>query len=564
MRSLFARITHSLAAVSVAVAASSATDVPQWSFVQNGTTGIIALEMMFVSPTLAIMFDRSANDPLQINGHSAWGGLWDLQTNTASPLNLITDTFCASGAFLSNGSMVSVGGMEVENPNLDPDQDGRMSIRIFEPCASPSGEGCTIFENVTTHHLAANRWYTTAVRIFDGSLLIVGGIHEETPFYNTDPENSVEFFPKKDNGVPRPLLFLNHTLPTNLFPRTFLLPDGKIFLVANNQSAIYDIETNTETMLPPLPNGVRVTNPMDGTATLLPLSPPDFIPEVLVCGGSATDDSIPSANLSSQTPASDQCTRMTITPEGIKKGWVVEKLLEPRIMPEMILLPTGDVVITNGGMTGYAAIGSVGNPVDGASNADHPALRPSLYTPSAPLGQRFSNAMFPNTDIPRMYHSGVSLTPLGNIMLAGSNPNNLIDNTTTFHSEFRVQFLNPPTFNSAKPVLSNAPKKIAFNSEFNINVIIPSGLDTSKIQVALMDLGFSTHAWHSSSRLVFMDATLSNNKKTLTITSPPNNRVFPPGPGFIFVTVDGVTSESVMVMMGTGASPPVPDQGVRI
>jgi hypothetical protein len=100
--------------------------------------------------------------------------------------------------------------------------------------------------------------------------------------------------------------------------------------------------------------------------------------------------------------------------------------------------------------------------------------------------------------------------------------------------------------------------------------------------VALMDLGFSSHVFHSSSRLVFMDAQLSKNGKTLTITSPPNNRVYPPGPGklylwsqliwshpnftvaYIFLTMGDVTSPGVRVMVGNGASPPVQDQGVRI
>lgn len=82
--------------------------------------------------------------------------------------------------------------------------------------------------------------------------------------------------------------------------------------------------------------------------------------------------------------------------------------------------------------------------------------------------------------------------------------------------------------------------------------------------VALMDLGFSSHAFHSSARLVFMEATLSPDRKSLTIQSPPNNRVYNPGPGFIFVTVDGVTSKGTEVMVGTGASPPVPDQGIRL
>lgn len=61
---------------------------------------------MIVSPTLAIFFDRPSNDPLTINGHPAWGALWNLETNTATALNVLTDTFCASGSFLSNGTMV--------------------------------------------------------------------------------------------------------------------------------------------------------------------------------------------------------------------------------------------------------------------------------------------------------------------------------------------------------------------------------------------------------------------------------------------------------------------------
>ena len=77
-----------------------------WNFVQNGTSGVLALEAMIVSPTLAIFFDRATNDPLMVNGHPAWGALWNMETNTATALNVVSDTFCASGSFLSNGTMV--------------------------------------------------------------------------------------------------------------------------------------------------------------------------------------------------------------------------------------------------------------------------------------------------------------------------------------------------------------------------------------------------------------------------------------------------------------------------
>jgi hypothetical protein len=154
--------------------------------------------------------------------------------------------------------------------------------------------------------------------------------------------------------------------------RGFALPDGRVFIAANNRTVIYDVETNTETVLPDIPNGVRVTNPFDGTATLLPLSPPYYTPEVLICGGSNASDTIPSANLTSQDPASTQCSRITLTPAGIQKGWAVEHLLEPRMMPEFILLPNGQVLIINGAGTGYAAVNSVADPIGNFSNADHP------------------------------------------------------------------------------------------------------------------------------------------------------------------------------------------------
>lgn len=175
-------------------------------------------------------------------------------------------------------------------------------------------------------------------------------------------------------------------------------------MVANNQSIIYDIETGDERILPDLPNGVRVTNPLDGTAILLPLSPPDFTPEVLVCGGTNISDTLQPNQISSQTPASDQCSRITLTEEGIKTGWIVEHMLEPRIMPELVHLPNGQLLIINGGRTGVAAIATTFDPV-GNSNADHPVFTPSLYTPNAPLGQRISNKGMPTTNIARLYHS---------------------------------------------------------------------------------------------------------------------------------------------------------------
>ena len=65
---------------------------------------------------------------------------------------------------------------------------------------------------------------------------------------------------------------------------------------------IYDWRTDTETRLPNLPNGVRVSYPMAGTSVLLPLRPSNqYTPTVLICGGSKVSDKAKPENVSSQT-----------------------------------------------------------------------------------------------------------------------------------------------------------------------------------------------------------------------------------------------------------------------
>lgn len=76
-----------------------------------------------------------------------------------------------------------------------------------------------------------------------------------------------------------------------------------------------------------------------------------------------------------------------------------------------------------------------------------------------------------------------------------------------------------------------------------------------------MDLGFATHGVHMDQRLVVLASTLSLNRKTLTVTAPPNAMVYPPGPGYLYVvTAAGVPSVASKTLVGTGAGPPV-DQG---
>lgn len=80
---------------------------PEWTIdLLPQSSGIVVLEAIVVSPTLTLFFDRASDDPLQINGHSAWGALFNLETHDVTVLDVITNSWCASGALLSNGTMV--------------------------------------------------------------------------------------------------------------------------------------------------------------------------------------------------------------------------------------------------------------------------------------------------------------------------------------------------------------------------------------------------------------------------------------------------------------------------
>lgn len=464
------------------------TPASKWTLLQSGLTGVHAMQVSIISETHAIIMDKVEHNPLTIDGHPAWGALYNLNSHALQPLHVLSNSFCAGGTFLSNGTLINVGGNPVVVDKTGAadfgDVNGLQAVRIFEPCNMENTKTCDIYEDPPRIRMASSRWYNTVLRISDGSAMIIGGSIKGGWMNNATTNNpTIEFFPPKNihgrNGLPIPLKFLADTLNSNLFPIAFALPDGRVFIAANNDATIYDWQTNTERRLPPIPNGVRVTYPMTGTALLLPVTPANnYTPEILICGGSTIDDTKPGYELTSQDPASDQCVRMVLTEAGIQQGWQVERMPHARIMPDAVLLPTGQIVIVNGGGTGISGYGNVKDQI-GQSNADNPVFQSVLYDPLAPLGARFSTEGMPASDIPRLYHSVATLTPYGNVMIAGSNPN-LDRSNVKYPTEYRVEWLSPPYIGSQRPAWTDdVPKIIGFGEQVEIAVNLSS--PTSKI-----------------------------------------------------------------------------------
>ncbi|KAF8595716.1 hypothetical protein BDV93DRAFT_528477 [Ceratobasidium sp. AG-I] len=530
---------------------------------QGGSTGVAAMQMTVATNTTVVIIDKFEQNPLHDSADKpVWGAVYSTVSDNARPLHLVTNSFCATGTWLSNGTLVNLGGNPVVATANASSDNGLMGIRHYNPCAD-SGN-CDVYESPYRIRLTSYRWYPSSARLSDGSVFIYGGANGGS-WTNFDPLNnpSYEFYPPKNingyNGMKIPAPFLEDSLPHNMFPHMMLLPSNDVFIAANNMAMTLNWQTNTETRLPNLPNGQRVVYPMSGVGVLLPLTPENnYQPEVMICGGSELPDTLKENEVSSQSPTSQHCSRLVLTTAGIAAGWSAELMPEARIMPDATILPDGKILIVNGAKTGTAGYGNVPDQV-GQSNADNPAFTPVLYDPAAAAGSRFSSVGMPTSSIARLYHSVSTLLPDGRVMIAGSNPNGDVS-TIKYKTEYQVEYISPPYMTKVRPTYTGLPATWNYGAQITLTITLPVSLNPPTMTVSLMDLGYSTHGVHMDMRMVKLTCTLSANRKSLTITGPPNAAIYPPGPAWLYILANGVPSKAQKVLIGTGASPPV-DQG---
>ncbi|GAA5973363.1 hypothetical protein JCM11641_003093 [Rhodosporidiobolus odoratus] len=521
-----------------------------------GNTGVGAMQATLVDDDHIVIYDKAENNALKDkSGAHAWGSIYSISKKSVRALNLETNSFCAGGGWLSNGTLVSVGGNPQQTYINDKAGDGLAAIRLFTPCTN---DKCDVYENPSRIRMTSARWYPSTTRLTDGSLLIAGGMIAGGYNNQGDTDNpTMEFFPPKGNGLQFYSTFLHDALKSNLFPVVYTLPSGYVFFAANQIAMLYDWKTNTERRLKKFPNGVTITYPGSSAATLLPLTITNkWTPTVLFCGGTTANLDDDPSKLSATVPASKQCSSMTLDTAGIKKGWQVESMPMPRVMGDAILMPTGHVLIVNGAGAGIAGYGNVKDEV-GASNARTPVKQPILYDPTAAIGKRFSKN-FPAAQYERLYHSSATLLPDGSVWIAGSNPNDGVS-TTTYVTRYQVEILNPPYMSLSRPSFSGLPANLLYGKSYTLTVSVPSG--TKSVQAVVIDIGYSTHGVHMSNRYVELETTLSGKK--LTIKGPKNTGIYPPGPGWLYILADGIPSKGLKTMVGPGNSPPVSTSAIK-
>ncbi|KAJ8689667.1 hypothetical protein PTI98_012545 [Pleurotus ostreatus] len=578
------------------------------SFVDGGNTLVSAMMMFVGNDEKVYILDKAEGNAAQVNGHPAWGAVWDMNTHTSTIMDVKTNVFCASGMHLPNGSYVTFGGNGAIGPGGNigsvpnnrgsadfdatyQDFDGGRSIRVLNPCTSSDNfadSKCQWFDDPSVLSMQKTRWYSAAEPLADGTVVLIGGFvnggYVNRNYPNVDPEfeggaadSTYEFFPA--NGrAPQTMQFMIHTSGLNSYAHTFLMPSGKMFVQANISTVMWDYDNNVETPLPDMPKGVVRVYPGSGGVAMLPLTPANnYNPTILFCGGNDMPDeawgnySYPAINTFNK-PASKDCQRITPEPtDGSSATYVQDDdMLESRTMGQFVILPDGKLLMVNGGLNGTAGYAERTNETPtygqmpfGMSLAAGPVGTPAIYDPNAPLGKRWSNAGLSTSNIARLYHSSAILLPDASVLIAGSNPNVDVNLTTAFPTEYRAEIFYPPYFSaSTRPVPSGVPKTLSYGGDsFDISVPATSYSGSANDAaentiIAIVRSGFTTHAMNMGQRFLQLNHTFTvNNDGSITYhvaQVPPNPNLFQPGPAFLHVTVNGIPSNGSYVIVGNG------------
>ncbi|KMZ59681.1 Galactose oxidase [Zostera marina] len=515
-----------------------------WKLLQS-SIGISAMHVQLLHTNQLVIFDRTdfgisnlslatgtpcRNDPndtaikIDCSAHSL---LYNIESNTLRPLDVQTDTWCSSGAVLPNGTMFQSGGFN----------DGEKVVRFYSPETKDSD-----WVEVPTY-LKVRRWYATNQILPDGDVIIIGG---RKAF-------SYEFFPTRigNDGGLYEFAFLRDTNDVkdenNLYPFVHLLPDGKLYIFANTKGIIFDHNRNVVVRkLPSLPGEDPRNYPSTGSSVLLPLklhkdgprpSNPDKLPaEVLMCGG-APANSHQKARNGTFLKAVQTCGRLVVTDPNAK--WEMETMPAPRVMSDMVILPTGDIIIINGAMAGTA----------GWELGREPMRTPVLYRPNSQPEQRFQELT--STEIPRMYHSTAVLDTYGRIIVGGSNPHVYYNFTQVLYpTELSLEAFYPPymdwRFDNHRPYISlmGPGNVLTYGQHLWIQFEVIEYKTNEEPQVAIIAPSFTTHSQGMNQRMVLLavDNVSFVGPSTYQIDTnvPKTPRIAPPGYYMLFVVHDGV------------------------
>lgn len=543
--------------IAMPIEEGTSTTGGHWIQLQS-SIGISAMHMQVMYDNKVVIFDRTDFGPsnISLSHHrcrynprdlalkldcTAHSVLYDLGTDTLRPLTLHSDAWCSSGSLTASGTLLQTGGFN----------DGYTKLRSFTPC--PDHNTCD-WRELSTLNLTTARWYASNQILPNGAIIVVGGRNSFT----------YEFVPRNQNDASfhfLPFLKLtrdpNRGEENNLYPFLHLLPDGNLFIFANRNSILFDYTTNKVLKTYPIIPGEEKRNyPSTGSSVLLPLDLtgltgingtrlPDA--EIMICGGAYPNAFGLANKFQIFVEASRTCGRLRVSDP--KPEWVMETMPMARVMPDMILLPTGDVIILNGAMNGTA----------GWENAANPVLYPVLYKPGLvePL-MRFQ--LLAPASTPRMYHSSAVLLPDGRVLVGGSNPHRVYDFRAYYPTELSLDVYYPDYLGAEWEHLR--PSIVAVEEEnntasygrvFGVAFEVREYSEEGGVRVTLVAPSFTTHSFAMNQRVLVLEVVglrqVGDSAYKVVARGPPSFTVAPPGYYMLFVVHAGVPSSAVWVQV---------------
>lgn len=465
--------------------------------------------------------------------------------------------FCAGGMTLGDGTWVVVGGNKAvgaggvtAQKNASPyyNYNGGRTVRLLSSC---SGSGCSWDEKPNT--MVKERWYATVEPMVDGHAMLISGMTNGgfVPSSGSQ-QTSYEFYPNVGGSYNLPLL--QRTVPLSLYPLTFLMSSGEVWMQANKEAVLWNTDTLKEKRLP----NTRVPRvyPASGAVMMLPLTPANNYQEtILLCGGMSLGSAANWGNeggpatMVTERPASTICEQSSPL---VNANWEqVDDLPSGRSMGTFINLPDGTAWFGNGVTTGVAGYttdpNSPGKPV-GTSFADNPELRHYVYDPKKAKGSRFTHVG--TASVGRLYHSTATLLEDGSVLIAGSNPSPDVNTKQKWKTTWDVERWYAPYHDKPRPSNAGLPNSFSYGGNA-FTLTMDSATKASKAKVVLIRTGFSTHGFNMGQRMLELRSQANGNQ--LRVAQAPNNpALFAPGPALAFVVVDGVPSIGKHVMVGNG------------
>jgi hypothetical protein len=483
------------AALTPSPAAAQAHRTGQWRTLAS-TSAINPIHVGLLRTGKVLIASGSENDPTQTIFRAA---VWDPRTGAFAVQRIPWDLFCNAMSYLPDGRVLITGGNKQYNPFR-----GLETTTIFDPATE---------KFIQVQDMAHGRWYPSNAALSDGRTMTFSGWLETAGV----PNDAVEIYDVSSGWSPE----FRAPFTPPLYPWLHLLPNGTVFFSGSTpDSHIFDPATRTWRL-----NVARTRYGGDrhyGSSVLLPLRPDDgYRARVMIMGGNnPATASAEVIDLSAPTPAWRSLPPMSA----------------PRIEGNAVLLPTGKVLALGGSV------------VD--NDASTASLDADLFDP---VTETWSPAG--RGAIPRLYHSVALLLPDATVWVAGSNPfQGSWDNRMEIYAPAYLFTTDASgrTVPADRPAISGGPWRMGYDEA--VRVETPDAAEIAS--VVLMRPGSNTHAFDFEQRLV--ELSFTRGAGFLTVTSPPDANVAPPGYYMLFlVNTAGVPSVARFIQLaGNPANEP--------